>query len=94
MKKRESKRKIKLAYDHLSLLARQYGVSGHTKEQIEQYYAQLEDQLDSFTDIYKVDATISQSDSFKERYEGIISQEIADWKKRQKPEVIIDGGEK
>ncbi|GAB6563741.1 BREX system P-loop protein BrxC [Bacillus cereus group sp. Bc222] len=91
-KREKAKEKIKLAYDHLSLLARQYGVSGHTKEQIEQYYAQLEDQLDSFTDIYKVDATISQSDSFKERYEGIISQEIADWKKRQKPEVIIDGG--
>ncbi|MGR5940591.1 hypothetical protein ACT7CW_12865 [Bacillus pacificus] len=48
--------------------------------------------LDSFTDIYKVDATISQSDSFKERYEGIINQEITEWKKRQKPEVIIDGG--
>ncbi|MCI0766549.1 BREX system P-loop protein BrxC [Bacillus sp. TL12] len=91
-KKENANEKIRLVYDHISLLARQYGVSDSTKQQIEQYYSYLKNQLDSFMDIYKVDATISQSDSFKERYERIISREIEDWKKRQKPEIIIDGG--
>lgn len=91
-KKENAKEKIKLVYEHLSLLARQYGVSDNTKQQIEHYYSHLENQLDSFTDIYKVDATISQSDSFKERYTRIISREIEDWKKRHEPEIIMDGG--
>jgi len=35
--------------------------------------------IGSFSDIFKVDATISQSTTFKERYERQISKEISEW---------------
>ncbi|MFE8698275.1 BREX system P-loop protein BrxC [Cytobacillus sp. FJAT-53684] len=94
-KKDNAKEKVKVDYDYMALKAKQYGVSDNTKERIEHYYPDLLNQVDGFVDIYKVDATISQSASFKEKYERIINQEIHEWQNRnaKKPEVVIDGGE-
>lgn len=94
-KKENAKDKIKVDYDYLSLKAKQHGVSTETKEQIECYYPALLSQVEAFVDIYKVDATISQSTSFKEKYERKINQEIQEWQSRKEvtPPVAIDGGE-
>src|SRR5690606_13313474 len=63
--------------------------------QIEHYYPTLLNQVETFVDIYKVDATISQSTSFKEKYERKINQEIQEWQRRKvvTPPVVTDGGE-
>lgn len=82
-KKENAKKKIKVDYDHLSLLAKQYGVSSETKDRIDKYYDDLLNSVDRFTDIYKVDATISQSVSFKEKYERTINQEIQEWQRKK-----------
>jgi hypothetical protein len=94
-KRNNAKEKIKVDYDYLSLKAKQYGVSNETKERIEQYYSELMGQVEVFADIYKVDATISQSASFKENYERKINQEIEEWQRRniEKPPVVIEGGD-
>lgn len=93
-KRNNAKEKIKVDYDYLSLKAKQYGVSNETKERIEQYYTELLNQVGSFADIYKVDATISQSASFKETYERKINREIDEWHRRnvENPPVIIERG--
>ncbi|WP_175638347.1 BREX system P-loop protein BrxC [Metabacillus schmidteae] len=94
-KKENAKEKIKVDYDYIALKAKQYGVSDDTKKRIEQYYPELLSQIEGFVDIYKVDATISQSASFKEKYERAINQEIQEWQNRnaKKPPIVIDGGE-
>lgn len=46
-------------------------------------------QIGVYKDIFKVDATISQSASFKERYERRINQEIQDWQTRNRNEGTI-----
>jgi hypothetical protein len=93
-KRNNAKEKIKVDYDYLSLKAKQYGVSNETKERIEHYYSELMNQVEGFADIFKVDATISQSASFKENYERKINQEIEEWQRRntEKPPVVVDGG--
>ncbi|WP_121614394.1 BREX system P-loop protein BrxC [Mesobacillus foraminis] len=93
-KRENAKEKIKLDYDYLSLKAKQYGVSDETRERIESYYSELMNQVETFTDIYKVDATITQSVSFKETYEQRIIKEIEEWHKRNvvTPPIIIEGG--
>ncbi|WP_462406686.1 BREX system P-loop protein BrxC [Gracilibacillus sp. Marseille-QA3620] len=78
-KKEDAKEKIKFDYNYLMLKAKQSGVSTETKEQIERYYPALLSQVDTFSDIYKVDATIPQSTNFKEKYERMINREIQVW---------------
>ncbi|WP_449402796.1 hypothetical protein [Exiguobacterium artemiae] len=70
----------------MSLYVRQYGVSNETKKQIEERYKILQTNLESFTDIYKVDATIAQSTSFKERSILSIKREIAEWQRKKDEE--------
>ncbi|NHM30668.1 BREX system P-loop protein BrxC [Neobacillus terrae] len=93
-KRKNAKEKIKVDYDYLSLKAKQYGVSNETKESIERYYDELLNQVEAFADIYKVDATISQSASFKETYERTINHEIQEWQRKKEEEqtpVVIEG---
>jgi hypothetical protein len=96
-KQDNARKKVKVDYDYLALKARQHGVTGQSKEQIDHYYDGLLKQIDVFKDIFKVDATISQSASFKERYERKINQEIQDWQIRNVDEestVVVKGGGK
>lgn len=90
-KKANANKKVKVDFDYLALLARQYGVSNETTELIGNYYNELIQSVESFTDIFKVDATISQSASFKEKYERTINQEIQVWLRNK--EKIVHGGE-
>ncbi len=92
-KKENAKEKLKADYDHLAILAKQYGVYAATKQKVENYYNELRGNIDSFEDIFKVDATISQSASFKENYERLIAKEIREWKSRKEEEegtVIVE----
>lgn len=85
-KKNNVQEKLKEDYDELSLYVRQYGVSNETKQQIEERYKILQTNLSVFTDIYKVDATIAQSTSFKEKSILSIGREIADWQRKKEEE--------
>ncbi|MED1740150.1 BREX system P-loop protein BrxC [Bacillus swezeyi] len=82
-KRENAHKKLKVDSDYLSLLTSQYGVSNETKERVNRYYQELKANVDTFTDIYKVDATVSQSTSFKEKMEGYIGQEIAEWRRKK-----------
>ena len=90
-KKANAKEKLKVDYDYLSLQAKQYGVSNETKQSVDIYYNELNENLGSFTDIFKVDATISQSTSFKERMEKSIHQEIIEWQRKKAEEQKMIG---
>ena len=92
-KKDNAQEKLKADYDELSLQAKQYGVSNETKQRVNDYYNGLKVNLDTFTDIFKVDATISQSTSYKERTAKEIRREITEWKRKKEEEQkeLIDG---
>jgi hypothetical protein len=92
-KKGNAKEKIKVDQDYLVLLAKQYGVNPATKEKVEAYYNNLQASVDTFKDIYKVDATISQSASFKEKHEIIINKEIKEWQRKKEQEIATIGRE-
>lgn len=86
-KRANAHKKLKEDSDYLSLLTSQYGVSNETKDRVNRYYQELNGNVDAFTDIFKVDATVSQSTSYKEKMEAYIDREIEEWKrkKREKP---------
>lgn len=85
--------KVKLDYDEISLLSRQYGVSAETKQKVEAHFTKLLADIAAFTDIYKVDATISQSASLRDRMTHIINQDIAQEAKRKAEQQPVIGGE-
>lgn len=88
-----AKAKLKADYDECALYAKQYGVSNETKQRIETYYKDLNARLVHFEDIFKVDATISQSHSFKEKTLKDIHREIAEWKRKKEEEQATIGAE-
>lgn len=81
-KKANAITKIQLDYDYLSLRSNEYGVSAETKYKIQQFYDQVFTNINTYKDMYKVDAAISQSANFKERMDGEIIREIDSWKNR------------
>lgn len=92
-KKGIANEKLKADYDECALHAKQYGVTNETKQQIEVYYEGLIANLTQFEDIFKVDATISQSANFKERTLKTIHREIAEWNRRREEEQATIGAE-
>lgn len=92
-KKDNAKKKVKVDHDHLALLAKQCGVSTSTKERINNYYTELMNQVEVFIDIYKVDATISQSASFKEKYERSINQEVQEYQRKKNETEKAEGSQ-
>jgi hypothetical protein len=91
-KKDNARTKLKEDHDYLSLLTSQYGVSNEAKEKVENYYENLNASVGTFSDIYKVDATVSQSTTFKERMERDIQREIAEWQRKKEEERKRSGG--
>ena len=85
-KKNIANDKLKADYDECALHAKQYGVSNETKQQIQVFYDGLNASLAQFEDIFKVDATISQSANFKEKTLKMVLREIAEWKRRREEE--------
>jgi len=93
-KKVNAQEKLKVDYDYLALQAKQYGISNETKIRVDRYYRDLNESLDLFTDIYKVDATISQSTSYRENMERSIQREFQEWqRKKEEEQRKLPGGE-
>lgn len=90
-KKASAQQKLKADFDECTLHAKQYGVSTETKQQIEGYYEGLNTSLSQFEDIFKVDATISQSANFKEKTLKAIHREIEEWKRQQVLKQVVAG---
>ncbi|KOY80017.1 BREX system P-loop protein BrxC [Lysinibacillus macroides] len=91
-KKTNALEKLQADYNELILQAKQYGVSNETKLRVEGYYDGLKANLAQFTDIFKVDATISQSDSFRDRTLKEIQQEITEWQRKKVEEQKRNAG--
>ncbi|QSO48381.1 BREX system P-loop protein BrxC [Alicyclobacillus mengziensis] len=77
-KKSAAKDTIQQDFDYLSLRASQDGVSDETKNRIQSYYEDLFKTIDSYVDIFKVDASIMQSANFKTAQDKVIDHETAD----------------
>ncbi|WP_226646168.1 BREX system P-loop protein BrxC [Mesobacillus subterraneus] len=93
-KRANAHKKLKEDNDYLSLLTSQYSVSNETKDKVNRYYQELNSNVDTFTDIYKVDATVSQSSSFKEKIEREVEREIILYqRKKAEDERNRPGGE-
>ena len=90
-KKASAQQKLKADFDECTLHAKQYGVSPETKRQIDVYYEGLNKNLTQFEDIFKVDATISQSANFKEQTLKAIHREIEEWKRQQALKQVVAG---
>lgn len=88
-----AKEQVRTDYDEVSLLSRQYGVSVETKQNVESYFTKLLADIASYTDIYKVDATISQSTSLKDRMIRAIKQDLIQEQKRKAEKEKQIGGE-
>jgi predicted house-cleaning noncanonical NTP pyrophosphatase (MazG superfamily) len=78
--------------ESISSFASQYGVSPETRQKIETFYQNLLAELNSYSDIYKVESTIPRSANFKEKAENKINREIEEWlRKKQKDQPEIGG---
>jgi hypothetical protein len=85
-KKDNAKTKIKNDFEYCLLKSNQYGVSSKTAELIKTFYNNLVSKIDEYTDIFKIDASITQSNNQKEYYEKFINKEIEEYKKKKEEE--------
>jgi hypothetical protein len=95
-KKVAAKNVIQLDLNHLTLRSNEDGVSDETKKRIQAYYENLFNSMNELVDIFKVDATITQSTTFKEKQELIINREIHEFMKSEQenqPVGVVEGGE-
>jgi len=77
------KGKIQSDFDYSCLKAAQYGVSQATKDGVQVFYQDKLAELETYTDMYRLDAALAQSNSKKEVFEGQIDKEIAAYQKQQ-----------
>ncbi|NBD25621.1 BREX system P-loop protein BrxC [Paenibacillus glycinis] len=93
-KKGVAKNVINLDLHYLTLRANEDGVSEATKKRILDYYEDLISVMNNLDNIFKVDASITQSSNFKEKQSVIINHEISDFEREQQgePPVSWDGG--
>ncbi|MCY0871092.1 MAG: BREX system P-loop protein BrxC, partial [Firmicutes bacterium] len=83
-KKVVAKRAVQQDFDYLTLRASQEGVSDNTKSRIRERYEDLLNRIDHFVDIIRVDATITQSATFKQQQEQEIAREIQEYENERK----------
>jgi hypothetical protein len=87
-KKEIAREKVQLDHDEVSLQANQYGVSQQTKSRIDNFYNNLLSMVDSYTDIHKVDAAITRSNSNKSTELYNIKHEIEEWIRKKEKEHV------
>lgn len=85
-KKVNAAAKIELDYEALTELTKQYHVSDETKQLVKTHYKEVLEEIPTLLDIHRVDASITQSFSFKERMEKTIQREIIEAQRRRKHE--------
>ncbi|MBU9673997.1 BREX system P-loop protein BrxC [Planococcus sp. CP5-4] len=78
----------RIADDKVSLtsFSSQYGVSNETKQEISYFYKHLLEDLDSYTDIHRVESSILRSSNFKVQTENKINRELEEWLRRKRKE--------
>lgn len=87
-----AKEKLQADYEELSLLAKQYGVSNETKQRVTNYYEKLLVDLSTFTNIFRVDASITQSAGYKDKTTLTIQREIREYLRKKEEEQRKRGG--
>ncbi|MFF2531151.1 BREX system P-loop protein BrxC [Brevibacillus sp. NPDC058079] len=95
-KKVAAKNVIQLDLDYLTLRASEEGTSDETKNRIQAYYDNLYSVMNELSDIFKVDAAITQSNDFKDKQGIALNREIQAFYKKQEinnPEIVVDGKE-
>lgn len=85
-KRAHAREKVTPNYEHLSLLVTQYGVSEATKKEVDDFYDALSASIETSTDLFKIDAFITQSANYVEKMVPRIQREIAVWEERQAEE--------
>lgn len=75
-KREKTKQEVQATYDHLILRSKDYGVEDNTKNQIISAFDTLIQYLDSYKDIFKIDASITQANNLKNRFERQIDKDI------------------
>lgn len=85
-KKEKAKGKIKNDFDYCLLKSSQYGVNSNTVELINAFYENFISKLDEYTDIFKIDASITQSNNKREYYDQLINKEIAEHERKKQEE--------
>lgn len=75
------KTKIQNAFDYSCLKAAQYGVSKAIKEAVQAFYKGRQVELETYTDIYRLDAALAQSISKRDFFDGQIDQEIVEYQR-------------
>lgn len=78
-KKIAAKNAVQLDFDDLTLRSNHDGVSVETKKSIQKFYEGLFESINGFTNIFKVDASVTQSATFKENMDREIIREIREW---------------
>jgi hypothetical protein len=79
-KKKEALEQIKEDHDYLMLLSNQEGVKDNTKNAIESTYSSLKANVESYTDILKIEGVKQRSQSFRENYQKSIERDIKEYK--------------
>ncbi|MCD2347232.1 BREX system P-loop protein BrxC [Clostridium guangxiense] len=85
-KKENAETKINTDFEYCSLKSSQYGVSNSTVEKIKTFYDNLLLRVNEYADIFKIDASVTQSNNKKEYYEKLINKEIEEFKKKEEEE--------
>ena len=85
-KRQATKEKVQFDFDEISLQLNNYGLSYETKEDIEQQFETLLHRIEQETEIYKVDAIVTQSSNYKDLAMDIIHQEIKTWQQEKEKE--------
>ena len=76
------KAKIQSDFDYACLKATQYGVSKATQEAVQVFYQGKLEELETYINMYRLDAALSQSNSKKEVFERQIDKEIDEYQKQ------------
>lgn len=75
-KKENALKKINSDYEELLKRTREYDVSPETKELVERFYQNLNESVEEFSEIHRVDAAIQHSTDFKDQTHPKITQDI------------------
>lgn len=78
-KKSNALHKISEDKGELTSALNQYGVSDKLKQKVRNFYSSMETELETFENIYRVDAVITQSSEFVKQMLREIQIEIKDW---------------
>lgn len=87
-KKQHAKTYVEEVRENLKSSASQYGVTDQTKQRLEKVFQDLLSSIDQYTNIYKVDATITHCNNYKTQFERKIDANIQAAQREKEQEEI------